>query len=444
MSCEYGDLCGLPASSGAFCLLHAPNPDKSKDEFTQLLREHGKKTTNYGFIAFPAGCSSFLNVEFAGQVFFYGCVFYGEADFSGSSFKALPTMLSSVSFFRTRFMGGAHFRFSVFNGAAIFNEAEINGDLDLISTRCHGLADFQDLNVHGFGSFNDAVFLDRASFSRAKFAGPVSFAAARFEHGVEFSHATMLSPVTFEGAIFGGVSYFNAKKYGELFASDVSFERALVLSSGRVEFAGANLSRARFLTSDLRDAVFVGVKWPTLRGRSAVYEELLMQASGDFDWHGLEDLYRHLRKNYEDRRDYERGGDFHVGEKDARLRSRSTPSFLRIILAFYNLTSRYGESPKRAAGWILALMLISTTVFLVSGLRMSSGKDAVDAVDLSPTIFSDWGWALLFSVRTMFHLKTDSFVTYAGVARAVETFVAVLGPVSAALFALALRQRLKR
>ena len=64
------------------------------------------------------------------------------------------------------------------------------------------------------------------------------------------------------------------------------------------------------------------MKWPEIGGRFRVYDEDVELSDGETrPWALIEQLYRQLKQNYEDRRDYERARDFHYGEEEMRRKN---------------------------------------------------------------------------------------------------------------------------
>ena len=77
---------------------------------------------------------------------------------------------------------------------------------------------------------------------------------------------------------------------------------------------------------------------------------------------------------YEDRRDYERAGDFHYGEKEMRRRNKETAWGLRIFLWLYRLFSGYGERYLPPLFWAGLLFVGSTIGYWWWGLRLKAGE----------------------------------------------------------------------
>jgi hypothetical protein len=161
-----------------------------------------------------------------------------------------------------------------------------------------------------------------------------------------------------------------------------------------------------------------------------VYEGASGDESGDERWHEVERLYRQLKRNYEERGDFPRGGDFHIGEKEARRQgnNRWGP---RLLLNTYRALSKYGERALPAFSWLLALVPIFALIYFLLGastcpLCEPSYPDALISsleatlYPVRPVGFEDF-WPQIFSIVQR-----------------------IISPILIALLALALRQRVKR
>jgi hypothetical protein len=174
-------------------------------------------------------------------------------------------------------------------------------------------------------------------------------------------------------------------------------------------------------------------------GRSRVYDEDAPLAADETRaWGQIEELYRGLKQNHEERRDYERAGDFHYGEKEMRRKNPDTPIGLRALLTCYWLLSGYGERYWRPLIWTGILLAACTLGYLVLGLSPRGGGPK-----LAVSNWVDWFRAAHYGFRVMALLRPDDLVPI-GYATLVNTVQSVLGPLFLGLFALAVRQRLKR
>jgi len=406
-TCEH-EKCGRDALGGPdgddLCILHSEDPKKDGGAFWAAFEEHRKQHGDkFSHFVFPE------SVRFRGQTF-------DEADFSAAKFS-----------------GAAEFSGAQFSGDARFGEAQFSKEASFVRTR----------------------FAKKADFHQSRVTGRTIFFGATGEGG--------------EQLIFSGAK--------------VDFGNLIVEPLDALTFRDADLRKCRFLGTDLRKAEITGAMWPEipwhpdprqprLIRRSAkwarvakrhlgekypklkrrydavfgrigrrigVYDEIgKSKLSKNYPWSHIERLYRELKQNYEDRKDYERAGDFHYGEKEMRRKNPETPWGLWFALSLYWLVSGYGERWVRPLLWLVGLLAISTLGYLWFGLSPKSaggGATCGAGPDLWTTIE--------YSVRVMTLLKPDNLAPE-GWSRLVNLVQSLLGPVLIGLFALALRQRLRR
>jgi hypothetical protein len=125
-----------------------------------------------------------------------------------------------------------------------------------------------------------------------------------------------------------------------------------------------------------------------------------------------------------------------------RRQNPDTPRGLRFFLTLYWLFSGYGERYLRPLLWAGLLFVASIIGYMWWGLRFKDGSSSLTWTYpwINPC---DWLRAAYYSLRVMTLLKPDDWVPLQ-YAQVINTFQTLLGPVFLGLFALALRQRLKR
>jgi len=124
----------------------------------------------------------------------------------------------------------------------------------------------------------------------------------------------------------------------------VDFSELTIDPLDKLSFRDADLQKCIFLDTDLRKVEITGSIWPLIEIRFGVYDEIApLQPKAERQFSRIERLYRELKQNYEDRRDYERAGDFHYGEKEMRRQNPDTPRTSKVLLNLYRLSSGYGE-----------------------------------------------------------------------------------------------------
>lgn len=379
---------------------------------------------------------SFNRAEFTGRTSFTGARFSVGADFSGAKFVSKP-----------------HFIYAVFEQGTAFTRATFPEGVHFVRTKFGGLANFNSAIFGNETQFASAAFLEKASFCHARLSGRTFFASA---DDVARSPEVMdeIDRLLVNAFCDEEQNAMRTEASSPFFEAHVDFRNVIVEPPEALAFRDADLSRWRFLGTDLRKAQFTSVEWPRIPSkkvprfvrarwpeigtRTAVRDDILATEIGRTDdYPHIEQLYRQLKQNYEDRRDHGRAGDFHYGEKEMLRRNPKTGWPLWLLLTLYCCLSGYGERywrPLIAAGLLVALC---TAAYLVFGLSPS-------ASDAAPLNWGDWHKAARYSFQVMTLLKPVDLVPVGEVGKWVHAFESILGPLLIGLFALALRQRLKR
>jgi len=452
--CKYHEICGRNGGENTeeeLCILHSEDPAKSPAAFEEALDEHRQKNKyNFQGIVFP-GYERYRHAEFTERVDFSGAKFIKWADFTEAQFT------QGADFFKTQFCEGTCFnraRFAewttfsgsvfgqegadsvahdfvgvVFAQEASFKEAQFWGTANFLGARFSGEAIFYACEFHGKADFGSTEFTQRADFRGAQFA---KVALARFRHA-RFQGRTLFSTKPSDG---GTVQIFSG--------SEVDFRDVSIEPLDGFTFRDADLRKCRFQGTDLRKAEITNAKWAEIPGktwfgigrRSGVYDE--EDPLGPHPWAHIERVYRELKQNLEDRRAYGRAGDFHYGEKEARRKNAETSWGLWFWLTLYKWVGGYGERCLPPLVCAAGLLVVSAILYLLLGLHPKNGETT-----LSWTSLSDWLRSSFYSFRIMTLLRPDDLAPV-GYAKNVHAFESLLGPILIGLFALALRQKLKR
>jgi uncharacterized protein YjbI with pentapeptide repeats len=431
------------------CVLHSENSKKHKTAFDQTLAAHRKqKGDDFAYVIFPAafkaeafeGDVSFVHAQFWGSVDFNSTRFSGKVDFSDVWFSG------NANFTETQFKGKAIFSKAIFAGNANFSNAQFAGNVNLFGACFARDVTFDEAQFNEGADFEMALFAENVSFMQSHFRGEVSFECTKFRKEASFDEAEFNARTRFCGTAQEGQFYLRLIEILNELEPDQStdpnsfeiyFQSASIEPLDSVQFINIDLTRWRLLGTDLRKTEFTNVKWPEWRGRSAVHDEVAHSKNEDFPFAHIERLYRDLKQNFEERRDFERASDFHYGEKEMRRKNPDTPLRLKIPLYAYWLMSGYGERYLRSLLSICAVVLLSMVGYLAFGLETPEGAI------LDWTSRWDRLQAAHYALRVMTLLKPDDLVPV-GCSQFVHTADSILGPVLIGLFALALRQRLKR
>ena len=446
-ACNYHEVCALTDEAdpaAGFCILHSPQEDKDPDTFANTLRVHREtQGDQFACMVFPK-TADLRNMTFAGGASFFGATFAGGASFRGATFAGLASFVGTTFaeravFFEAAFAGEASFVGTTFSRQVDFVKTTFAGVADFggatfaeaarFTATFAGVADFGGATFAGVADFGGTIFAGPATFTNATFSGPATFTNATFSGPATFTNATFSGPATFDKIFFAsdatfsrshffGRALFSPKQVGErqklpVFSANATVDfRDLVLESPeRLSFRHADFQTCRFLNTDLRKVELTGAVWREKRGRwlkkstrRVVYDEVA-DYSEPRPWDQLERLYRELKQNYEDRRNYPRAGDFHYGEKEMQRGNPTTPPGLKFFLWLYWLVSGYGERFLRPLCWAGIVLVIGILAYVSGGLQpRSSGMIVAPGMTerfvfqvtssrptpLAITNFSDW------------------------------------------------------
>jgi uncharacterized protein YjbI with pentapeptide repeats len=479
--CKYFEVCrrddGADPTDG-LCILHSSNPAKDTGAFDDALIAHREKFgEKFKWFVFP-GSARFT---------FKGATFAEVADFSQATF------LDEITFWGAMFREGANFGRATFNGEAYLSDAIFDRDADFSSAIFKELAQFAGAKFSGGANFYRTSFLDWANFNGTIFEAPPSFYATDFGPLAEFMGAKFLRGATFTGPIFKGSanfrdSIFNGKTsitaldvpiiagpgiapvasapdhyeieldrppailsvkstFRPVFiGADVDF-RNVTISEGSIIFDRVDLQKCRLCGTDLKNAELTAVTWTSIDTccgrRVGIYDEVARAEIGeDRPWEQIEQVYRRLKQNFEDRSAVERAGDFHYGEKEARRMNPNTPAGLRLLLTFYCWIAGYGERLLRPIFSAALLLLIFSFTCIYSGLIRKG-----EVYPLSPTRLGDWLSAAWYTAQlavTQTKPANPTPIGDATIVNIVQRASAILFGGLFAIFCYTIKQKLKR
>jgi len=493
--CNYYDVCGLYADTDEeppLCILHSKNPNKQKEPFNVALKKHrSEKGDDFRWFFFPeivdfsrakfSKRANFAWATFSEEANFSRSTFFEGADFSDANFGkganfSMATFSNQAIFFNANFSEKADFSGAAFSNLAVFAETTFSEQAiftgatfseeeaaNFAEAKFFEKAIFFSATFSKWAAFPGATFFDQAGFKAATFTEQADFAGARFFKEADFASATFTGRGNFLNATFLAKTTFigqypKGKKPIPIFSgikNEVNFRGVNVDPPQALIFRDADLSKCLFEQTDLRKAEFTGVKWPKPEKgfriyklswpkpdkRFRVYDEICPLKTGETRrWDHIERLYRELKQNHEDRRDYERAGDFHYGEKKMRRKNPDTPVLLKCLLTLYCWVSGYGERYVRPLVWAFGLLVLCTFGYLFLGI---APPDKV-STPLALTNWKDWFRVGLYSLQVMTLLKPAYLIPLGTKAICVKVVQSLLGPIIIGLFALAVRQRLKR
>jgi uncharacterized protein YjbI with pentapeptide repeats len=298
--CALYSICGLDASNGEHCILHAKNPDKAKQDFDTAFQVHLEKgSANFSNFVFPTQSNSILsNKVFPNGANFKESEFYNYAHFSETTFEG------DADFTSARFHKAVWFNRAKFQKAAIFaatkfhivesSKEPLKGEdvLFLPETSFHKSEFYGEVNFteseFGKANFSEAKFeTERADFLGAKFYAESKFERTRFLRGADFRAAKFVNGASFRQCEFWGRTIFAPyglqRAFRELIFADVEvdFTDVTINPLDAIIFRDADLRKCRFLDTDVRQIEFTGITWPKEDTREAkIWTRWLRKAKG--------------------------------------------------------------------------------------------------------------------------------------------------------------------
>lgn len=467
-----------------YCVLHFPGREKSADFKQALQRKLESNDFNFRGVWFPdelsfAKFSFDQDADFARAVFSDGADF-NEATFKSDAFFTYATFINGASFANatfevTHFQGAtfgastsfdsatfnevAFFQDVTFSGGAYFNATTFNTKVSFSSAKFTA-AHFRSAKFKITAFFNYATFGARADFSYAAFSGAAFFShttfcddadfnTARFGADVDFRLATFGLNGNFRSATFGDRVGFAGSDEAEVIAdpSSMDLQFARIEKADRVSFYSLTLHPHWFVNVDAREFDFVNVKWAN-SGRARPELELLQRTGTSSPHRLLAITARKLAANAQENDRYREASHFRRMAMDAeRLEKWRGFGFLKLSW-WYWLASGYGERPFQALLVLLGVMLLFGGFYQKVGFlrwepRVATESDAVAVKRDEVGAPLSFGRALTYSaaVLTLQRPEPRPATTAAQTIVLVET---ILGPVQAALLALAIRRKFMR
>lgn len=398
----------------------------------------------FAHLEFPQG-ANFSTASFDGEAHFWGAVFNGEAGFYGASFSG-PAYFNEEARFRSetnfmdaKFAGYAGFVQAEFAGSADFDGATFGG-----ASFRHASFERAGLSRVTFGSadFTAATFAKGADFRRSVW-NEADFAEARFFEDADFTDATFENLALFKETAFMARARFFGTETNRVFASDtvVDFQDVRVQDPAQLIFHTVLLRPSWLVNADARNFTFTNTQWYGLPGgpEGKLGEEIqaLQHRNVESSYSMLAKTCRDLYANYEEKRDYPLAGEFHYWSMDV-LRREGWGRFGLIRTLYWGL-SGYGERPRRAFWWLVTVFGAFSVLYMLLGpvpLRILPYSDLWH-------LAREAGKAAVYSLGAMARLRPEP-MPEPGVFQFLVTLEGILGPLQAALLALAIRRKVMR
>ena len=407
----------------------------------------------------------FKGTEFRGNVSFIKAKFGGGVDFREASFirserieenldELWDSVIGAISFFGAQFESHADFRDSTFEVTSRFSNAHFKGPVSFRRV---------EFCEHSSAEFSGTTFSHNCYFVEVESSSTITFTECLFSEEADFRNATLLGATRFIRANFARLARFGGAPTRE--------SKRISLN---VCFWETNMERVSFRNADLRNVSFyycysldkvelIACLWNKAFNRQRVlYDELALRGckpnwgtegidaeSGviagsnvstdgqsavsdgvprEDEWERLENTYRDLRRNFEDRRDFAGASEFYVGEMEVRrLKKPERQRQLFSLEALYRHLSSYGENWWKPLLYLFGLIVISS--FVYTGWP-------TDSLTLMLSLLHS------FSVLTLLRVSVAEPLHWTGQLMAILQLV--ISPILITLSLLAIRRKLKR
>lgn len=431
--------------------------------------------------------ANFRKTSFSKDVTFWRCNFVKRVDFDEAEFKAhasfWPTIFGSTAWFRAANFNSANFGGSRFADEAVFSWCKFGSAL-FVGAEFNKKAKFFSAIFNTTAYFTSSKFEEAAEFQLATFNGDTLFISTKFSEKADFWNATFKDYVKFS-AMKG--------KGGFSDSTSCSFVQARFEKPERVSFHTILLRPHWFLNVDPRKFEFVDVNWVGNLSRDLIESEIVelrkreeleereqlsrkeerrRNAELMEDRFTLEEMAkeeaeeiqlnqpdkqkesyhrllsitcRHLAVNAEETHRYDEASEFRFWSMELRRkegwRARGRLS-VSILHTLYRHLSGYGEEIGRAFFILLGIWIIFAVLYTQVGfVRSPSLSSDVEYVADGESLKLDKAIGYSLGVIVLQRPDPKPLTSAANFAVLAET---VLGPIQAALFALAVRRRFMR
>jgi hypothetical protein len=346
-----------------------------------------------------------------------------------------------------------HFSGITFKKPVDFRQATFSGHSNFIKTKFNDEAKFDGATFLDIVDFNRAIFSRIASFSSVTFKNEAYFVGnvLNFALSVFYSYASFSNIEIYSRVLFQAINLPKKDGRRDDFRSDFGFMK--IHNNGIIIFQDLSLAKVEFFGTDMRLIKLYNVEWHNFYGRKALFDEVLlhkreinlfkriiaiiMNKSIGFSneqYSRIEVLYRYLKLNYLTEGDLKQAGDFHYGEMEMHRKANFWRR--RVPISWYNLywaLSGYGERPSWALAWLAGFLIGMAALVWSIGLRVINTAHIANFAD---------SFIYLLQKATLQRPTWAEPMGFWG--KLVAGFSVLLIPGQAALFLLALRNRLGR
>lgn len=444
-----------------YCVFHYPSQDKLEAFRVALKKKSEAQDFDFRGVWFPEDISfqgvqfnadaDFYRVTFSAQVYFTRTVFGAFANFDSAIFSADADFrwasFSAFAYFGSaNFKADVHFFGAAFSAVANFDSSTFNAIANFHGATFSSTASFYNSTFSAEANFLDAIFSAGSNFDRATFNGDANFYRVTFSLGADFRRIIFSASANFSEATFKECVRFAGsaenREVGEQPRFDLQF--AHIEKPDQVSFQSLDLCPHWFVNVDPRTFEFSDVVWlDRLEEELKSLEDAKVSAPNQL----LAITYRRLAVNAEENHRYGEAAEFRYGSMDLyRLEEWRGMAFWRLAW-WYWLLSGYGERITRAAGCLLLILVLFAGLYTQVGfVRPADQTTKATAITTTPDTVGTplhFTQALVYSFEVSILQKPEP-KPLTLVARFLVGLETVLGPLQAALLALAIRRKFMR
>jgi hypothetical protein len=389
-------------------------------------------------------------------VLFHRATFIKNVDFKGATFT------QAADFSAATFTQEADFNDTTFTQAAEFNYATFGESARFSRAKFHETVVFSYVKFNKWARFKNATFTQAADFSATTFTLEADFSGTTFIKTVEFSYATFKDYVKFKNTIFKRTS-------------SLRFQPFHIECPNRIIFHTVTLRPFWFINTNASNFEFTNIEWTSrFDNKSIDVNSELEELKKD----GIKSPHRQLARtcrqlavNAEENNLYEEASDFRFMAMNAqRLEpNRGLPIFK--LRSWYYFASGYGEQITRAALVLLGVLLAFAVMYTWVGFEVKKSEPVKiilavknpqdqetppeiiivpnEEKELPATPNKEIGKPLtlydaIFHSISVAALQRPEPKPQTTAAKALVTLETILGPLQAALLALAIRRKFMR
>lgn len=397
---------------------------------------------------------SFISVAFKGRAQFSYATFEDNAQFSHSAFGGSTSFISAV--FRARvfftsasFNAGANFSYANFEGVAFFNGAAFAAKVSFSYATFKSEAQFRLAKFGAEAYFSSGNFKGAMYFSGAMFSSDAFFRYSSFGGKIDFAATIFGSAANFREASFGDYVEFSGNEHNHMFTNSSSLDMQFVRieKPDRVSFHTLALSPHWFINVEPRKFDFTNVYWNN-SGEAKPELEILKGKDVAGSHRLLAITCRHLAANAEGNDRYREASDFRRMSMDAERLATWRGFDVRKLNWWYWLASGYGERPFQALLVLIGISLLFGLLYTRVGFARWEPRLASE-VDVATAKKDEVGGPLKFSRALSYSagvitLQRPEPKPATNAAQTLVLLETILGPLQAALLALAIRRKFMR